>query len=113
MAIETGDANRIIEAFHSLENSIIKNLAPSGASNTQTLTLDTGSKALWVGVYISSICCAVVMTIAIMARGDQVDQARRLDLANDKLSVILQWSPELAKKVDQAVSDKHPQEKSP
>jgi|ERR1700761_6326684 len=76
----------------------------SANSNSQTMTIDAGGPAVWFAVWIATVCCAVMLTLSMVSRADQIDQKRRLDVANDKLSVILQWAPELAKKVDAQVT---------
>jgi biopolymer transport protein ExbB/TolQ len=75
--------------------------------------MNAGSPAMWIAVWISTICCAIVVTMTWNWREDQTkqmissqEQARKLDNANDKLSIILQWAPKLAKEVDDEMKQK-------
>jgi hypothetical protein len=73
------------------------------SSGNATITINAGGPALWVAVWFSTLACAVMLTIAMLSRNDLVDQSRRLDLANDKLSIILQWAPDLKNIVDKQI----------
>lgn len=75
-------------------------------SNISTMSVNAGPVGMWIAVWVATVCCAVMLTLSMVSRADQIDQKRRLDVANDKLSVILQWAPELAKKVDQQTTEK-------
>ena len=87
---------------------------PSNSSSSQALfNVNAGNPAMWIAVWISTICCAVVVTMTWNWREDQTkqmvsvaEQARKLDNANDKLSIILQWAPKLAKEVDDEMKRK-------
>lgn len=111
---ETGDhalAKQLTEAFESLDRTLREQMHLQQRAS-QTLTINAGGVGVWIAVWIASICCAVMLTLSFVSRMDQIDQKRRLDLANDKLSVILQWAPELSKKVDDQIS-KHQKERTP
>jgi hypothetical protein len=116
MSHDAGDrdvAIQLAEAFQGLDATIRKAMvAPSVATNTQIIKVDAGGFGVWAALWLASICCAVMLTLTFVSRADQIDQKRRIDLANDKLSVILQWAPELAKKVDDSTSQSKG-EKSP
>jgi len=81
----------------------------AGTKNTQTINVNAGG---W-GVLIALIMVAFLAGLNISQASQQAKMAaemsdirRRNDVANDKLSVILQWSPELAKKVDDSINQK-------
>lgn len=115
MTHDAGDreaAKQLTEAFSKLDRTIRETMRPGEISgNSQIIKIDAGGFGVWAALWLASICCAVMLTMTFISRADQIDAKRRLDLANDKLSVILQWSPELAKKVDDSVQ--HKGEKSP
>jgi hypothetical protein len=76
----------------------------NGSSN---VNINAGGPALWIAVWVCTICCILSLYIAWDSRQSEIKQAvamaeqsRRLDNANDKLSIILQWAPKLAKEVD-------------
>ena len=75
----------------------------SKPNNSATISVNAGGPALWVAVWFSTLACAVMLTVAMLSRNDLVDQSRRLDLANDKLSIILQWAPQLKDIVDKQI----------
>lgn len=112
MSQDSGDieaAENLTKAFNELSELILllrRDQQANNSTNSQTMTIDAGGPAVWIAVWIASICCAVMLTLSMVSRSDQIDQKRRIDLANDKLSVVLQWAPELAKKVDQSVHEK-------
>ncbi len=111
MTQETGDrelAAQLTKAFRDLDDTLKEHIrGTANTSTSQTIAVNAGGPAVWIAVWIASLCCAVMLTLSMVSRADQIDEKRRVDLANDKLSVILQWAPDLAKKVDQTVADKH------
>jgi hypothetical protein len=108
MTHDAGDreaADRLTEAFRNLDGTIREAMrSGQGSGNTQIIKIDAGGFGVWAALWMASLCCAVMLTMTFVSRADQIDQKRRLDVANDKLSVILQWSPELAKKVDDSTN---------
>lgn len=110
MSHDAGDRDAAIQLakeFRSLDATLREMLkAPTSSGNTQIIKIDAGGFGVWAALWLASICCAVMLTITLVSRADQIDQKRRLDVANDKLSVILQWAPELAKKVDDSTNQK-------
>lgn len=109
MSQDSGDieaAEKLTKAFNELSELILllRSDQQNTSTNSQTMTIDAGGPAVWFAVWIATVCCAVMLTLSMVSRADQIDQKRRLDVANDKLSVILQWAPELAKKVDAQVT---------
>src|ERR1700761_5805977 len=79
----------------------------AGNKNTQTINVNAGG---W-GVLTALVMVAFLAGLNIAQSSQQAKMAaemndirRRNDVANDKLSVILQWAPELAKKVDAQVT---------
>lgn len=109
MSHDAGDreaAAMLAEEFRKLDSTLQRKLhAPSSVGNTQIIKIDAGGAGVWAALWLASICCAVMLTLTFVSRADQIDQKRRIDLANDKLSVILQWAPELAKKVDDSTTN--------
>lgn len=75
----------------------------SSSVGNATITINAGGPALWIALWFSTVACAIMLTIAVLSRNDLVDQSRRLDLANDKLSIILQWAPQLKDIVDKQI----------
>jgi len=109
MSQDSGDreaAERLTKEFNELNGTLRLLMAERNNQNTstQSITIDAGGPAVWVAVWIATVCCAVMLTLTFVSRADQIDQKRRIDVANDKLSVILQWAPDLAKKVDEQVT---------
>ncbi len=111
------DFERYLEAQKQWTDAIGKAhqpTTPSNSSSSQALfNVNAGNPAMWIAVWISTICCAVVVTMTWNWREDQTkqmvsvaEQARKLDNANDKLSIILQWAPKLAKEVDDEMKRK-------
>lgn len=116
MSHDAGDrdvAIKLAEEFSKLDETLRKAIhSPTVAGNTQIIKIDAGGFGVWAALWLASICCAVMLTLTFVSRADQIDQKRRIDLANDKLSVILQWAPDLAKKVDDSTNH-NKGEKSP
>jgi biopolymer transport protein ExbB/TolQ len=103
--------DRIEKTARDLQQLMHQNRSIGNA--TQTFSVNAGSPAMWIAVWISTICCAIVVTMTWNWREDQTkqmissqEQARKLDNANDKLSIILQWAPKLAKEVDDEMKQK-------
>lgn len=76
---------------------------------TQTTNINAGG----VGVLIALLACAFLAGLNLTQSANNAklaaevnDIRRRNDLANDKLSIVLQWAPELAKKVDASTTTK-------
>lgn len=83
------------------------------AVGNATISVSAGNPAMWIAVWISTICCAVVATMTWNWREEQTkqvvaaaEQEHKLENANDKLSIILQWAPKLAKEVDDEMKQK-------
>lgn len=97
------EMRQLSEELARLRMAIDRIESSRGNSNQSTVSINAGGPALWVAVWFSTLACAVMLTIAMLSRNDLVDQSRRLDLANDKLSIILQWAPELKNIVDKQI----------
>jgi len=87
--------------------------AVTATSGSQHFNVNAGNPAMWIAVWISTICCAIVVTMTWNWREDQTkqvilaaEQEHKLENANDKLSIILQWAPKLAKEVDDQMKQK-------
>lgn len=97
------EMRQLSEELARLRMAIDRIESSRGNSNQSNVNINAGGPALWVAVWFSTLACAVMLTIAMLSRNDLVDQSRRLDLANDKLSIILQWAPELKNIVDKQI----------
>lgn len=90
--------------------SIMRRLSEQhGNTATQTINVNAGG---W-GILIALVMVAFLAGLNISQAASEAKMAseisdirRRNDVANDKLSVILQWAPELAKKVDDSTNKK-------
>lgn len=111
MTHDAGDrdaAEKLTEAFRGLDATIREALiANQRGGTTQITKVDAGG---W-GVLVALILVAFLAGLNLSQNANQAKMAadindikRRNDLANDKLSVILQWAPDLAKKVDQTTT---------
>lgn len=96
----------------------ISRIFGAGSNVANTNVLHAGGIGLWIAVWVSTLCCAVMLFNSWNAREEQIRQSiadaemqRHIDNANDKLSIILQWAPHLAKEVDDEM--KRRQEKKP
>ena len=94
-----------MDRIHHTAVELAANTIPHHAS--QTTTVNNGDRSRSVAIWVCSFCCLTMFFMAWTWREDQMkqaiqynDQSRRLDLANDKLSIILQWAPKLSKEVD-------------
>lgn len=86
---------------------------PKGNSNTQTLSIDAGGKALWFAVWLATVCCIVMFVMSLDQRDKNqsmqiqlTDVSRKLDVAQDKLSIVLQWAPNLRDEVNKEMKDR-------
>jgi hypothetical protein len=117
MSQETGDrelAEQLTKAFRDLDETLRTQLQEIHKNNnTQTMTLDTGSRSMWFAVWLATLCC-VVMFLQGQADRDKlasmqvqlIDTSRKLDVAQDKLSIVLQWAPNLREEVNKEMKDK-------
>lgn len=64
---------------------------PPTSTNTNTNIINVGSL---LAAWICSICCAIVLTVVILSRLDQVDQGRKIERVQDHETVILQYAPQ-------------------
>ena len=71
-----------------------------GNTNTQNMSIDVGSKALWIAVWICTICCVITLTAVIDIRSTEIENARKLEADADRLSILLQWAPNLRDEVN-------------
>jgi len=106
------DLEKELDRFESLATKLLES-QPKMNSNTQTLTIDAGNKALWFVACTSSLCCIVMFVLSLsqhetisMMRADLSDATRQLSVAQDKLSIILQWAPNLRDEVNKEMKDK-------
>lgn len=106
-----GTAQEMIRVCTALADRLEKLDLPRSAAThtTQTTNINAGG----VGVLLALLACAFLAGLNITQAINNAkmsaeinDIRRRNDLANDKLSVVLQWSPELAKKVDDSINKK-------
>jgi hypothetical protein len=82
-------------------------LATPNNTTTQTTSIDTGSKALWFGLWVTTTCC-LVMFVMNWKQAEQITDMQnrwlelsRKDEANtDRLAIILQWAPNLRDEVN-------------
>ena len=72
---------------------------PSGTTNKQEIHLNAGG----IGIWICATLCLVMFVITLGIGWLYLDASRRLDVANDKLSIILQWAPQLRDIVDKSI----------
>lgn len=101
-----------LDKFEKLATALLE-AQPRGNTNTQTTTIDAGSKALWFGLWLATTCC-IVMFIMGLEQRDKIDNmqvqltdvSRKLDVAQDKLSIVLQWAPSLRDEVNKEMKDK-------
>lgn len=102
-----------LERFETIANKLL-NTNAKGNTNTQTTTIDAGSKFLWFGLWLASTCC-VVMFLMNLNQGRQIEQmnqhmtemARKLEADSDRLSILLQWAPNLRDEVNKEMKEKH------
>lgn len=64
---------------------------PAGNTNNNTNVINFGSI---VAAWICSVCCAIVLTVVLLSRWDQVDQGRKMDRLQDHETIILQYAPQ-------------------
>lgn len=69
-------------------------------TTTQTITIDAGSKALWFALWLATICCVVMFIMGIDQRSQMSDMAKRNQENADRLSILLQWAPNLRDEIN-------------
>jgi len=99
-----GRFEKVLDGITKTESRVVGN---------STISVSAGNPAMWIAVWISTICCAIVVTMTWNWREEQTkqvvssaEQEHKLENANDKLSIILQWAPKLAKEVDDQMKQK-------
>lgn len=101
-----------LDKFEKLATALLE-AQPRGNTNTQTTTIDAGSKALWFGLWLATSCC-IAMFFMFQADRDQLAQmqtkelenSRKLEADADRLSILLQWAPNLRDEVNKEMKDK-------
>lgn len=109
---EVSNMDEQLDKFERLATALLE-AQPRGNTNTQTTTIDAGSKALWFGLWLATTCC-IVMFIMGLEQRDKIDNmqvqltdvSRKLDVAQDKLSIVLQWAPNLRDEVNKEMKEK-------
>lgn len=88
-----------------------------GNTNTQNMTIHYGTKAMWVAVWLATTACLIMYLQGQQDRDklaamqiQLIDTSRKLDVAQDKLSIVLQWAPTLRDEVNKEMTKK---EKAP
>src|ERR1700761_5319226 len=82
-------------------------LSPSNTTTTQNTTIDAGSKFIWLGLWLSITCC-LVMFVMCWKQTEEIDamraqwleSARKQEANSDRLSILLQWAPNLRDEVN-------------
>lgn len=90
------DLRELKESVRSFITAIDRTAPMPAVSNSNTNNINMGSL---VAAWISSICCAIVLTIVVLSRIDQVDQGRKIDRLQDHETIILQYAPQLRDKL--------------
>lgn len=115
----TGELDRLEALMKSFDESSrrmvdsVDKMANNQNTNTQNTTIDTGSKFLWFAIWIATFCCVVMFIqnqndrdrLAVM-QSQLIDTSRKLDVAQDKLSIVLQWAPNLRDEVNKEMKEK-------
>ncbi len=102
-----------LDRFEKLATKLLESQPTPQNANTQTLSIDAGGKALWFVAFIATICCVVTFIVSLDQRDRNEsmqlqlnDVSRKLDVAQDKLSIILQWAPNLRDEVNKEMKDR-------
>lgn len=64
---------------------------PTGNTNNNTNVINFGPI---IAAWICSVCCAIVLTVVLLSRSDQVDQGRKMERLQDHETIILQYAPQ-------------------
>lgn len=114
MQDEIGRLREVLQAHVALMERFREHGAPT--TTTQTTNINAGGVGLLIALLLCAFLAGLNLTQSARNASLAVDMARmqndinevrrRNDLANDKLSVVLQWAPDLAKKVDASTNPK-------
>lgn len=105
--------NRIITRLDRMDSRGIELANIGTCLPVQNTTVNTSDKGRLIAVWICAFCCSAMAFMAWSWHEEQIkqaiqvaDQNRRLDQANDRLSIVLQWAPHLSREVENEMNQR-------
>ena len=122
MSHDAGDrevAEKLTAAFVELDKTLKAHLTATSNTNTNHNIIDTGSKFLWIGLWLSMTCC-IVMFVMSWKQTDEISSMRAMWLESsrkqeanaDRMSIMLQWAPNLRDEVNKEMEKRNGPEKA-